>query len=117
MSSRGQIAARQRDITYRPSGEKARHISLETFVDTRVHQQVKGRIAEETFCKGDLVVTIGSKFYLAASKWEGYFYVVVNQDGVWKCSSSDDRVKVACIALVQLHVQKKSNLLLSGAYE
>lgn len=115
-TSRQVISSKQRNSLYRPNGQVAAHVAQTTFFDTSIKRPVRGCIAEENFTKGDITVRVGEKFYLANYKLPHRYYVVVNQSGVWKCSSSDDRVRAACVALAQAHIQKRNNLLLNGQY-
>lgn len=103
MSSRGQIAARQRDITYRPSNTIAPHVLAET-------QRIDSSESVLEICS-----LPGCREFWTSSKFVGRYYrVVLNEQGQWFCSATDERVARMCKAQVQAYLQEEIAQLLAA---
>ena len=88
MSSRGTIAGMQRTNSYRPSRAIAAHV-LETTVEIDSTEKV---------------VEINGSYWVASEKFQGRYYRVVVENGVWYCSATDSRVAAKCKASVQAYI-------------
>src|SRR5487761_940151 len=73
----------------------------EATIELAITGQVKGAVAIEDCRLGQLVIRAGEHFHFVSSKFIGRYYVVLQRNGHWLCSSNDDRVAAAMIAKVE----------------
>jgi hypothetical protein len=89
-SSRHTIANKQQNRHYRPGYALPPHVKAETQVIDSTEQVIEIHSALPAFW--------------VASKWRGrYYHVMVDGQGNWTCSASDDRVSAAMIAVAQAY--------------
>jgi hypothetical protein len=93
MSSRGMIAAHQRVNAYRPDGQVAPHVFVETvYIDS-----------------SESVLEINGSFWVASKKFIGRYYRVTNEQGQWATSSySDEKFARKLVATVQAYISSKA---------
>lgn len=78
-------------------------------IELNINKPVQAARAIETCKLGALVLIAGERFYFVASKFTGRYYILVERDGAWECSSNDDRVVAALVAKIQIHQMKKAS--------
>ena len=94
----------------------ARHV-LNSTIEYQSEKPVIRCRAHEGSVVGQVAILNGDLFYLVASRFAGRYYVVVNQQGTWTCSSKDERVAAHCITQVQARNTQKAALLIGDSYE
>ena len=80
------------------------HLSVsvtEATTELAITAQVKRAVALEDFRLGALIVRTGEHFTFVASKFTGLYYIVLERNGAWVCSSRDERVAAAMIVKVK----------------
>lgn len=83
------------------SRQPAPHVIRETIYDETIKQPVLRKKATESFQVGGCYVAINEHYYLVASKFLGYYYLVSEQGYI--CSSSHEEVAAHCIAAAIKH--------------
>lgn len=81
----------------------AQHV-LDSTIEYQSEKSVipcRGRKEQAPSLIGNVVLFPGDRFHLVASKFTNRYYVVIERDGTWRCSSKDSVVAARCIAQVQ----------------
>lgn len=83
------------------SRRMVQHVLDATVEEPECTKQVQSCHATEVFVCGRAVLLPGQHFWLVASKFEHRFYVVLERDGQYQCSSRDEKVARWCIRQVE----------------
>ncbi len=83
-------------------------IARDMLFDDTVGAPVKRCVATDLIVKGDLAIEAGETFYLVEARnpnFKNWFYLVVERDGNWFTSATDDpqRTNPRLIGLAQAH--------------
>lgn len=99
-TSRQSHAAAHRNCNFRPDGKIAQHVINATILDTEIEQTVSYRLADADMA-GTTVGCISLErmqpYYLVASKFANRYYVVICENGQWKCSMANDERVLAML--------------------